>query len=122
MCRFLLGLRESIRYRAYGQRDPLVEYKREAYGAFVDLMGDVRRSIANLVFRAQLETRPVLRAPRVSSLTGPSDSSYVVLAQKRLPSMPQTLISFSCKSGVRLFQDGQFIQSPLAPALKGPTK
>jgi preprotein translocase subunit SecA len=66
-------LRESIRYRAYGQRDPLVEYKREAYGAFVDLMDDMRRSVANLLFRAQLELRPTLRAPQVTRLTGPSD-------------------------------------------------
>ncbi|MDT8436073.1 MAG: preprotein translocase subunit SecA [Gemmatimonadota bacterium] len=66
-------LRTSIHYRSYGQKDPLVEYKKEAYEAFVDLMADIRRSVANLLFRAQLDTRPVLRAPRVSSLSGPSD-------------------------------------------------
>ena len=54
-------LRESIRYRAYGQRDPLVEYKKEAYSAFVDLMQDLRKSLSNLVFRAQVEMRPALR-------------------------------------------------------------
>ena len=32
------SLRESIGLRAYGQRDPLVEYKREAYNLFMDLM------------------------------------------------------------------------------------
>jgi len=66
-------LRSSIHYRSYGQRDPLVEYKKEAYESFVDLMGDIRRSVASLLFRAQLETRPVLRAPRVSAMSGPSD-------------------------------------------------
>jgi preprotein translocase subunit SecA len=66
-------LRESIRYRAYGQRDPLVEYKREAYGAFVDLMQDLRKSLASLLFRAQVEMRPALRAPQVSSMSGPSE-------------------------------------------------
>ena len=66
-------LRESIRYRAYGQRDPLVEYKKEAYAAFVDLMTDLRKSLSNLVFRAQVEMRPALRPQQVSSMSGPSE-------------------------------------------------
>jgi preprotein translocase subunit SecA len=66
-------LRESIRYRAYGQRDPLVEYKREAYEAFVDLMQDLRKSLASLLFRAQVEMRPALRPQQVSSMSGPSE-------------------------------------------------
>jgi preprotein translocase subunit SecA len=66
-------LRTSIHYRSYGQKDPLVEYKKEAYESFVDLMADIRRSVASLLFRAQLETRPVLRAPQVTSMSGPSD-------------------------------------------------
>ena len=66
-------LRESIRYRAYGQRDPLVEYKKEAYSAFVDLMQDLRKSLSNMVFRAQVEMRPALRPQQVSSMSGPSE-------------------------------------------------
>jgi preprotein translocase subunit SecA len=66
-------LRTSIHYRSYGQKDPLVEYKKEAYESFVDLMADIRRSVASLLFRAQLETRPALRAPQVTSMSGPSD-------------------------------------------------
>ena len=66
-------LRESIRYRAYGQRDPLVEYKKEAYESFVDLMQDLRKSLSNLLFRAQVEMRPALRAQQVTSMSGPSE-------------------------------------------------
>ncbi|MEK6254477.1 MAG: SEC-C metal-binding domain-containing protein [Gemmatimonadales bacterium] len=66
-------LRESIRYRAYGQRDPLVEYKREAYAAFVELMQDLRKSLSNLLFRAQVEMRPALRPQQISSMSGPSE-------------------------------------------------
>ena len=67
-------LRDSIRYRAYGQRDPLVEYKREAFEAFVDLMDDMRRTMANRLFRAQLEQPRAMRAQRVTRLSGPSDA------------------------------------------------
>lgn len=67
-------LRDSIRYRAYGQRDPLVEYKGEAFEAFVGLMSDMRRTIANRLFRAQLEQPRAMRAQRVTRISGPSDA------------------------------------------------
>ncbi len=46
------GLRESIGLRAYGQRDPLVEYKREAYTLFMDLMNRIYEEIATSMFRS----------------------------------------------------------------------
>jgi preprotein translocase subunit SecA len=46
------SLRESIGLRAYGQRDPLVEYKREAYNLFMDLMERIYEEIANSLFRS----------------------------------------------------------------------
>ena len=68
-------LRDSIRYRAYGQRDPLIEYKREAFEAFVELMADMRRTLANRLFRARIEQRPqTLRAPQITGLSGPSEA------------------------------------------------
>jgi preprotein translocase subunit SecA len=69
-------LRDSIRYRAYGQKDPVVEYKKEAYELFVDFMSDLRRSVANYLFRAQVEPQPEqrLRAPQVTETSGPSES------------------------------------------------
>jgi preprotein translocase subunit SecA len=46
------ALREGVGLRAYGQRDPLVEYKREAFDMFATLMGDIREDICSKVFRA----------------------------------------------------------------------
>ncbi|MCL1909487.1 MAG: preprotein translocase subunit SecA [Kiritimatiellaeota bacterium] len=45
-------LRDAVRLRAYGQRDPLVEYKREAFPLFEELMGRIKVAIATGVFRA----------------------------------------------------------------------
>ncbi len=67
-------LRDSIRYRAYGQRDPLIEYKKEAYAMFVDLLDDIRRSVANLLFRAHVEPSMRLRPPEITGTSGPSDT------------------------------------------------
>jgi preprotein translocase subunit SecA len=66
-------LRDSIRYRAYGQRDPLIEYKKEAYSMFVDLLEDLRKSVANLLFRAHVEPSVRLRPPEITATSGPSD-------------------------------------------------
>ncbi len=66
-------LRDTVRYRAYGQKDPLIEYKTEAYQLFVGLIADIYKSVANLVFKARIEPHPALRAPRITSLSGPTD-------------------------------------------------
>ncbi len=46
------GLREGIGLVAYGQRDPIVEYKREAYNLFMDLMDRIYEEIATSMFRS----------------------------------------------------------------------
>jgi preprotein translocase subunit SecA len=45
-------LRHGVNLRAYGQRDPLVEYKREAFGMFEELMNNIKTEVATSVFRA----------------------------------------------------------------------
>jgi preprotein translocase subunit SecA len=68
-------LKASIGFRGWGQKDPLVEYKQDAYEMFVDLLRDVRKKVSGLVFRAQLAPRPAPRvmAPKKLTLSGPSD-------------------------------------------------
>ena len=53
----LLGmdqLREGIGLRAFGQKNPLIEYKAEAYNFFQDLMVSLRASIVQRVYHAQI--------------------------------------------------------------------
>lgn len=47
----LEALMESVRMRAYGQKDPLVEYKRESYGLFKDLIANAQMWVFANVFR-----------------------------------------------------------------------
>jgi preprotein translocase subunit SecA len=51
-------LRNAIQYRAWGQKDPLVEYKQEAFEMFVDLMHDVRATLMDRFFKFQVQLRP----------------------------------------------------------------
>jgi preprotein translocase subunit SecA len=45
------SLRTSINLRTIGQKDPLIEYKREAYTMFADLMGRIKLEIVSSLFR-----------------------------------------------------------------------
>lgn len=44
-------LRQGIGLRGYGQRDPLIEYKKESYSLFTLLMENIRASILNTLFK-----------------------------------------------------------------------
>ena len=46
------GLRNSIGLRAYGQRDPLIEYKAEAFKLFEELMVNIKTEICHNIFRS----------------------------------------------------------------------
>jgi preprotein translocase subunit SecA len=48
-------LRNAIHYRSWGQKDPLLEYKQEAYSMFVDLMSDVHHTFSERFLRVQLD-------------------------------------------------------------------
>jgi preprotein translocase subunit SecA len=47
-------LRGAIHYRSWGQKDPLIEYKHEAYTMFVDLMSDIYHTFTERFLRVQL--------------------------------------------------------------------
>ena len=55
-------LREGIGLRAYGQRDPLVEYKREGYDMFSALVQEMYEEALNMIFRVELVPHDVKEA------------------------------------------------------------
>jgi len=55
-------LRHGISLRAYGQRDPLVEYKFEAYNAFQDMIASIKEDVVRYIFRVRVVSQPRERA------------------------------------------------------------
>src|SRR3546814_11554517 len=47
-------LRQGVQLRAYGQRDPLIEYKREAFDLFETMLAEVREETVSLLSRIEL--------------------------------------------------------------------
>lgn len=68
-------LRRSVNLRGYGQKDPLNEYKSEAYVFFQELMASVRSEICNSVFRsatsAEAFNNMLARMSKVAQVAGP---------------------------------------------------
>ncbi len=52
-------LREGIGLRAYGQKDPLIEYKKEAYDLFNNMMYEIRSETVKHLFRSKFGIRIV---------------------------------------------------------------
>ena len=69
--------REGIGLRAYGQRDPLVEYKNEAFEMFNELRERIEMSIVSAIYRVQVQrNEPAPPAPplvRRLTESGPGD-------------------------------------------------
>nr|YP_009399052.1 preprotein-translocase subunit a [Taenioma perpusillum]ARW68449.1 preprotein-translocase subunit a [Taenioma perpusillum] len=47
-------LKEYIGWRSYGQQDPLIEYKNEAFNLFIDMITSIRQSVIYLIMRSRL--------------------------------------------------------------------
>ncbi|XOB40732.1 MAG: preprotein translocase subunit SecA [Candidatus Nealsonbacteria bacterium] len=47
-------LRGSVRLRAYGRRDPLIEYKKEGYKMFQKLLSNIESSVVNTILKVRL--------------------------------------------------------------------
>ncbi len=46
------ALREGVYLRGYAQKDPLIEYKTEAYDMFVELMANIKNEVLHNLFRS----------------------------------------------------------------------
>ena len=50
-------LRQGVNLRSYGQRDPLIEYKKEAFGMFEELMNAIKTKVVSSEFRSATALR-----------------------------------------------------------------
>ena len=50
-------LKTGIGLRGYNQKDPLVEYKKESYNMFIDLVSNIKLEIIKILFTIQLQSK-----------------------------------------------------------------
>ncbi len=58
-------LREGVGLRAYGQKDPLVEYQRESFGLFEDMYQSIQKDVVTLWFRIEVNKEAPPDRPRI---------------------------------------------------------
>jgi preprotein translocase subunit SecA len=110
-------LRRSIGLRSYGQKDPLVEYKGEAYKYFEELMNNVRLQICTGLFRSasNLESFENMLAllSRTARAVGPTDlpAPNAGGAQAAAPQISTTTMTSSGGGGAPVAEE-QEIQLP----------
>jgi len=67
------GLKEGVGLRAFGQKNPLIEYKKEGFTLFQEMLDDVNADALRLIYRAQPvrqgEQRPEQTASRTPALS-----------------------------------------------------
>jgi len=80
-------LRNAIQYRAWGQKDPLVEYKREAFEMFEDLMHDIQSTFTERFLKIQVSAEPPRPVPPPPPPPAGPDDLFTGAA-RRMPPPP----------------------------------
>jgi preprotein translocase subunit SecA len=60
------GLKEGVGLRAYGQKDPLIEYKKEGFTLFQTMLDEVNVDALRIIFSYRLQTAPEAQPERVT--------------------------------------------------------
>ncbi len=70
------NLREGVALRAYGQQDPLVEYKKEAYEMYQEMLGAIREEVIRMMFHLQIAPEQVIPAMEPVATITEENSSH----------------------------------------------
>jgi preprotein translocase subunit SecA len=135
------ALREGVHLRAQGQKDPLIEYKVEAYELFTQLMGSIEQESLQNLFRSASNLESILRqlherpqqlqsseqvtyenmAGSGNSVTmaDPATGNRTLNLPKRRPSFDINQINRSASAGESVTPDGQPGRNDLCPCGSG---
>lgn len=87
------SLRDGVHLRSFAQKDPLQEYKSEAYDLFETLMGNIKNEVLSNLFRSTTNLRAfeelLAGLPRKLSGGGSEDDVDQPLEQPQRPAQPQ---------------------------------
>jgi len=83
-------LRTGIGLRGYGQRDPLVEYKQEAYRLFQALLKTIDLTVAQTIFKVEVQLQPreqqsiEYHQPDISEVGGFEEEKEVLAVEQKM--------------------------------------
>jgi preprotein translocase subunit SecA len=116
------SLKEGIHYRAYAQKNPLVEYKKEAFGLFADLNDRIDREALYIFFHARISAPRESRADLKKARTVHRDASAYTGAQAEQPA-PQAPPPAQAGMGATTATSAALKQKPTStPVVRGEEK
>ena len=71
-------LRQGIGLRAYGQHDPVVEYRNESYDMFEAMTNTIREQTAKLVLSVRIKTNEEVKREKVAEETSTGEKPLTV--------------------------------------------
>ncbi|MBO4799909.1 MAG: SEC-C domain-containing protein, partial [Lachnospiraceae bacterium] len=74
-------LRQGIGLAAYGQKDPLVEYRMNGFGMFDEMTANIQEDTVRILFHLQIEQK--VERKEVAKVTGTNQDDSAVKAPKR---------------------------------------
>ncbi len=86
----MTDLRQGIGLRAYGQTDPVVEYKREGFEMFESMINSIREEIVRRIFLAQVQPQAELKREKVAKVTSEGGASDKTV--KRQPAVKKVKV------------------------------
>ena len=76
-------LKEGIGLRGYGQRDPLIEYKKEAFDLFQDMVERVKGAVVERLFKVQIVRDTPMELPAMTAWARTQESRGEVPGSER---------------------------------------
>ncbi len=76
---YLEQLRQVIGLRSYGQRDPLIEYKKEAFNLFEELLNKLKEQFIGLLLNIKIISNNVVEEKKIQT---PNNPKCLLLAKK----------------------------------------
>ncbi len=75
-------LRQGIGLRAYGQSNPVIEYKREGYDMFEEMVAAIQEETVRRIFLARVQPQGEVKRERVAKVTGTSGGGDQTVQQR----------------------------------------
>ncbi len=128
----LEDFRRGVGLRGYGGRDPLVEFKREAFSLYDELRGFIRHQVASTIFRVSVQQReqapsqepatmPTLSPEQLAKLKGGSSGTAQSAAVASTGGSPGTITPPVSSGGSATATSGAAVTTQLIPGLQSQT-
>src|SRR5207248_6806807 len=78
-------LKEGIGLRGYGQRDPLTEYKKEAFDLFQDMVDRVKGAVVERLFKVQVVRDAPMELPTITAWAHAQEGRGAMPGDDRAP-------------------------------------